>query len=69
MRSIGDLATDVLQQVEQEQLVKTAEVSYTSLVTPLGKVMLKVAQELRTEAKDTGITYSDLTNFRKRYGI
>lgn len=72
-KSIGELATDVLQQVEQEQLVKTAEVAYTSkessCSTPLGKLMCKVAHELRSVAKDTSITYSDLTNFRKRYGV
>lgn len=72
-QSIGELATGVLEQVEREQLVKTAEMSYTSrvgqCVTPLGKLLCKVADELRTVAKDQTITYSDLTNFRKRYGV
>ena len=72
-KSIGELATDVLEQVEREQLEKTAGMSYTSkesqCSTSLGKLMCKVANELRTEAKDQSITYSDLTNFRKRYGV
>jgi hypothetical protein len=65
--SLDTLATDVLRTVEQEQLVKTASVSYVS--TELGKLMVKVAENVRMEAQGFGIDYSDLAKFRKRYGV
>ncbi len=71
-QSIGELATRVLETVEQEQLVKSASLSYTrdtGVSTELGKLMVKVAEKIRSEATRPGITYADLHNFRKHYGL
>jgi hypothetical protein len=69
-KNIGEIADSVIQNLG---LVKTAEVSYTSgkhqYKTELGKLMSKVAQELRAEAANQKVTYDDLALFRKRYGL
>jgi hypothetical protein len=71
MIKLGDLARDVLNSVETAHLEKKDELSYTkkaSASTVVGELVAKVAEELRV-VKPTEITYADLQNFRKRYGV
>ena len=70
--SINQLADELLERIENEELVKTANLSYTrnnKLETQLGQQMLKVAETVREAAKDNQISYADLRKFRERYGI
>ena len=60
-----------MREVEQGQLVKQAELAYTNRValeTETGKMLMKVAEQLRIEAS-AGITYADLARFRKAYDV
>jgi hypothetical protein len=70
IQPLSELAASVLGHVEQEQLEKTAQASYTSskLQTELGKGMAKVAGQLRGIPMDH-VTYDDLIEFRKRYHV
>ena len=55
------LVNEVLELANTPPLVKTA-----SLQTDLGQQMAKLAAELR-DSDPTAITYTDLTEFRRRY--
>jgi hypothetical protein len=66
-QTLDALATGVFEAVAKQRVVKTAEVSYVS--TELGKLMQKVASNLRTEANGPRIDYTDLAKFRIRYDI
>lgn len=71
MKDLSQLATSVMQEVAQAQLVKQAEVAYTkeqSLKTETGKKLQKVAEQLRI-AGSSRITYTDLARFRKAYDV
>lgn len=71
-QTIGELAMDVLNTVERQELVKSAAVSYTkeaAVSTELGKLMVKVAEKVRAEAQGPEISYGDLNQFRKTYGL
>jgi len=65
---IGDLARNVLEAVERGQVEKIASTTYNSMRTDTGRLMLKVAEELRNH-KPAPISYADLATFRNRYGI
>jgi proline dehydrogenase len=71
MKDLSQLATSVMKEVEQSQLVKQAEVAYTkeqSLKTETGKMLMKVAELLRIDGSNK-ITYTDLARFRKAYDV
>jgi len=71
MKDLSQLAASVLQEVEQGQLVKQAEVAYTkqqALKTETGKMLQKLAEQLRV-AGSSNITYTDLARFRKAYDV
>lgn len=71
MKDLSQLATAVMQEVEQGQLVKQAELAYTkeaSLKTDTGKLLQKLASQLRI-AGTSNITYADLARFRKAYDV
>lgn len=71
MKDLSQLAASVLQEVEQGELVKQAEVAYTkeqALKTETGKMLQKVAEQLRIEGSSR-ITYTDLSRFRKAYDV
>lgn len=70
MKDLSQLAASVMQEVEQEQLVKQASVAYTNeaLKTDTGKMLQKVAAQLRI-AGSTKISYTDLARFRKAYDV
>lgn len=67
--ALEDLAVDVLRAVEREELGKTASSSYTSSIsTEVGAKMVKLAKAIR-ENKPAPISYNDVVEFRKRYGV
>ena len=71
-RPLGELATAVLAQVDQERVVKTAALSHTSSVSvksDLGQLLVKTAAAVREEAENSEISYADLDAFRKNYGV
>ena len=71
MKDLSQLAASVLQEVEQGQLVKQAELAYTkeqALKTDTGKMLQKLAGQLRI-AGSSNITYTDLARFRKAYDV
>lgn len=71
MKSLSQLATSVMQTVEKEQLVKQAKLAYTNtepLKTETGKLMQKLAEQLRIEGSSK-ITYTDMARFRKAYDV
>lgn len=71
MKDLSQLAASVMREVEQGQLVKQAELAYTRRVpleTETGKMLMKVAEQLRIEVS-AGITYADLARFRKTYAL
>jgi uncharacterized protein YueI len=71
MKNLSTLATEVVAQLDKDQLEKQAQVTYTnaqSLKTETGKMLVKVAELLRIESQ-AKITYTDLARFRKTYGI
>ena len=71
MKDLSQLAASVMREVEQGQLVKQAELAYTSRValeTEAGQMLMKVAEQLRIEVS-AGITYDDLARFRKAYDV
>jgi hypothetical protein len=71
MIKLGELAQDVLSTVEAADLGKKSEMTYTkkaSAATQVGGLVEKVAEQMRL-VKPTEITYDDLQNFRKRYGV
>jgi proline dehydrogenase len=71
MKDLSQLAASVMKEVAQGQLVKQAEVAYTkeqSLKTETGKMLMKVAEQLRI-AGSSNITYTDLARFRKAYDV
>lgn len=71
-KSLGELATSVLAQVDQERVVKTAALSHTSSVSvksDLGQLLVKTAAAVREEAGDNEISYADLAIFRKNYVV
>lgn len=66
---VGALAEAILLEVEKEKsLAKEAQEAPPSLETPLGTSLMKVAEAVR-EYGSSDITYSDLREFRKRYGV
>jgi hypothetical protein len=71
MKDLSHLAAAVMQEVEQGQLAKEAEVAYNSkqpMKTEMGKLMQKVAEQVRI-AGSSEISYADLARFRKRYDV
>jgi hypothetical protein len=70
MKDLSQLAASVMQEVEQGQLAKQAELAYTkeALQTDTGKMLQKVAEQLRI-AGSSRITYTDLAHFRKAYDV
>lgn len=71
MKTLSQLATSVLDSVEKAQLEKQAKLAYINeqeLTTETGKLLVKVAAQLRI-AGSTNITYTDLTRFRKTYDV
>lgn len=66
--TIDELASQILGRVDHD-LKKTASVAYTSEVgkTELGRMMSKVAQELRTEA-NRPLSWDDLSKYRGQNG-
>jgi hypothetical protein len=71
IKTLSKLADEVLSKLESEQLVKSANLSYTNskLETQIGQQMVKVAELVREAANGNKISYADLDTFRKRYGI
>jgi len=70
--SIAQLADELLERIENDELVKSANLSYIrndKLKTQLGQQMLKVAEDVREAAKDNQISYADLHKFREHYGV
>lgn len=71
MKTLSQLATSVLDSVEKAQLEKQAKVAYINeqeLKTETGKLLVKVAAELRI-AGSAKVTYTDLARFRKTYDV
>jgi len=71
MKSLSQLAASVMHTVEKEQLVKQADVAYTSsqpMQTETGNLLQKLAAQLRI-AGSSKITYTDLARFRKDYDV
>jgi hypothetical protein len=70
VKDLSQLATSVMREVEQGQLVKQASATYTNteLETATGKLLQKLAEQVRIEGS-AGISYADLARFRKVYDV
>ena len=71
MKDLSHLAASVMRTLEQEQLVKQAEVAYTNrhqMTTDIGKSLQKLAERVRIEGS-AKITYTDLARFRKTHDV
>lgn len=61
--TLADLAESIL----NPEVVKTASVTHTSR-SEIGGALSKIAAELRNHKSDE-VSYQDLTEFRKTYGV
>jgi hypothetical protein len=70
VEKLSQLATSVMAEVAQDQMVKQAQMAYinSALVTVTGQALMKVATQLRT-TETADVTYTDLACFRKTYGV
>jgi hypothetical protein len=65
--SMSDLADAVFREIQKDELEKAASIAYTEkkpLNSEAGKLLMKVAQELRNPTA-TEISYADLAKYRK----